>query len=220
MDTRGDLIIVGDLMKSLQLLKFDRSSHSLVLQARDFNPAWMSAALMLSDDVYLGAENNHNLFTVRRNPSDSSDEDRSRLDIVGQYHLGDFVNGFKHGSLVMKLPDSEIAKIPTVLYGTINGSIGIIASLTKEDFLALSLLQNVLRKFIKGVGGFDHSSWRSYDTPFVRTSKESTGFIDGDLLEQLLDLSKEDISKIEVEIGDEIEASKVFQLVEDLSRLH
>lgn len=60
---------------------------------------------------------------------------------VGQYHLGEFVNRFRHGSLVMKLPDSEAAKIPTVLFVTINGSIGVIASLPQQQFQFLSRLQ-------------------------------------------------------------------------------
>jgi len=61
--------------------------------------------------------------------------------MVGQYHLGDFVNRFRHGCLVMKLPDSDAAKIPTVLFGTINGAIGVLASLPQEQFKFLERLQ-------------------------------------------------------------------------------
>ena len=61
--------------------------------------------------------------------------------MVGQYHLGDFVNKFCHGSLVMKLPDSDAAKIPTVLFGTINGAIGVLASLPQEQYSFLERLQ-------------------------------------------------------------------------------
>ena len=60
---------------------------------------------------------------------------------VGQFHLGEFVNRFRRGSLVMKLPDSEAAKIPTLLFGTINGSIGVVASLPQQQFAFLSRLQ-------------------------------------------------------------------------------
>ena len=60
---------------------------------------------------------------------------------IGQFHLGEFVNRFRAGSLVMKLPDSEAAKIPTVLFGTINGSIGVVASLPQQQFAYLSRLQ-------------------------------------------------------------------------------
>ena len=51
------------------------------------------------------------------------------------------MNRFRRGSLVMKLPDSEAAKIPTLLFGTINGSIGVVASLPQQQFAFLSRLQ-------------------------------------------------------------------------------
>lgn len=34
----------------------------------------------------------------------------------------------------MRLPDSDVASIPTMLFGTATGSIGMVASLNKEDF--------------------------------------------------------------------------------------
>lgn len=42
-------------------------------------------------------------------------------------------------------------------------------------------------KVVKGVGGLDHGAWRS----FVNTHTQPTpacGFVDGDLVEQFLDL--------------------------------
>ncbi len=65
----------------------------------------------------------------------------SNVQVVGEFGLGEFVNRFQHGSLVMKLPDSDISKIPTLLFGSINGTIGVIASLPKEQFLFLEKLQ-------------------------------------------------------------------------------
>ena len=41
-------------------------------------------------------------------PPPPPDEERSRLEVVGRYHLGEFVNRLAHGSLVMKLPDSGV----------------------------------------------------------------------------------------------------------------
>jgi hypothetical protein len=57
------------------------------------------------------------------------------------------VNRFQHGSLVMQLPDNETAQIPTLLFGTILGIIGVIASIPREqyEFLArLQVLQSLL----------------------------------------------------------------------------
>jgi DNA damage-binding protein 1 len=60
----------------------------------------------LGDDIYLGAENQFNLFTLARNVEAAAEEDRARLERVGGWHLGDFVNTFQTGSLVMNLPVS------------------------------------------------------------------------------------------------------------------
>ena len=64
-----------------------------------------------------------------------------RLQTGGAYHLGEFVNRLRHGSLVMKLPDSEAAHIPTTLFGTVNGALGVIASLPPPLYELLSRLQ-------------------------------------------------------------------------------
>jgi DNA damage-binding protein 1 len=139
---------------------------------------------------------------------------------VGQFHLGEFVNRFRHGSLVMKLPDSELSKIPTVLFGTISGVIGVLASLPKEHFGVLHKLQDAMRKVVKGVGGFDHAEWRSFSTPFVSAATDSKGFVDGDLIEQFLDLKKDSMDAVVAEMGGEPSVEDVVRLVEELARLH
>jgi DNA damage-binding protein 1 len=63
------------------------------------------------------------------------------LQTIGEFHLGEFVNRFAHGSLVMQTADSEAAKLPTVLFGTINGVIGVLASLPPDTYHLLEQLQ-------------------------------------------------------------------------------
>ena len=45
---------------------------------------------------------------------------------MGLYHLGDFVNVFRHGSLVMQhhLAENSSPISKPILFGTVNGSIG------------------------------------------------------------------------------------------------
>eukprot|EP00889_Picochlorum_renovo_P004266 jgi/Picre1/31296/NNA_006649.t1 len=124
-DVCGDLILVGDLMKSLQVHVYRPDTDKIELYARDYHPVWMSSVLAMSKSFFLGADSGYNIFTARKNEEGANDEDRCRLDIVGQFHVGDYINRFRRGSLVMKLPDSEISKVPTILYGTINGAIGL-----------------------------------------------------------------------------------------------
>lgn len=161
------------------------------------------------------------------------------------------MNKFRHGCLVMKLPDSDAAKIPTVLFGTINGTIGVLASLPQEQFKFLERLQvpalpciispvwtasrcthcmlltatriscasccvicvsltkaartgwaiaeawcfqDCLRRVIKGVGGFSHAEWRAFHNE--HTEAECRSFVDGDLIEQFLDLKRESMDSI------------------------
>jgi len=176
----------------------------------------MSAVEILDDDIYLGAENNFNLFTVRKNSEGATDEERGRLEVVGEYHLGEFVNRFRHGSLVMRLPDSDVGQIPTVIFGTVNGVIGVIASLPHEQYLFLEKLQSNLRKVIKGVGGLSHEQWRSFNNE--KKTVDAKNFLDGDLIESFLDLSRSPMDEISNAM--EISVEELCKRVEELTRLH
>ncbi|KAG6735327.1 hypothetical protein POTOM_062109 [Populus tomentosa] len=44
-------------------------------RARDYNAIWMSTVEILDGDIYLGAENNFNLFTVRKNSEGAAKEE-------------------------------------------------------------------------------------------------------------------------------------------------
>ena len=43
-----------------------------------------------------------------------------------------------------------------VIFGTVNGAIGVMAVLQKDDFALLLKVQHALAQVIKGVGGFRH----------------------------------------------------------------
>ncbi|KAL0407520.1 UNVERIFIED_CONTAM: DNA damage-binding protein 1 [Sesamum latifolium] len=214
--TRGDFIVVGDLMKSISLLIYKHEEGAIEERARDYNANWMSAVEILDDDIYLGAENNFNLFTVRKNSEGATDEERGRLEVVGEYHLGEFVNRFRHGSLVMRLPDSDVGQIPTVIFGTVNGVIGVIASLPHEQYAFLEMLQTNLRKIIKGVGGLSHEQWRSFYNE--KKTVDAKNFLDGDLIESFLDLSRNRMEEISKAMN--VPVDELMKRVEELTRLH
>ena len=108
------------------------------------------------------------------------------------------VNVFRHGSLVMQnLGDSTIPHTGCVLFGTVNGSIGLVTQLPQvicsmldvlcmhpcgfisyfslactlllQEFYELLLeLQKRLTKAIKSVGRIEHSVWRSFQRYFFK----------------------------------------------------
>ena len=205
-------------------------------RARDANSTWMTAVELLDDDTFLGAENSHNLFVLRKNGDAATDEERQRLDIVGEVHLGEFVNRFRRGSLVMRAPDSELSKVPTTLFATINGVIGVLASLPYDQFAFLSRLQDAMCATVRGVGGFSWSAWRSFGND--RRVADARNFIDGDLIEcatraaaslrappltarcrrSFLELKRESMQEVASRVGVSVE--EITKRVEDLTRLH
>lgn len=76
---------------------------------------------------------------------------------------------------------------------------------------------------VQGVGGLLHSGWRS------RSAADSRGdvvaaknCIDGDLVEQLLDLPKEDMETIVAKMPEQhrLPLDELVKLIEELQRLH
>lgn len=65
--------------------------------AHDYCPNWMTAVEILDDDTFLGAENSFNLFTCQKDSDSATDNDRSYLQEAGRFHLGEFVDVFRHG---------------------------------------------------------------------------------------------------------------------------
>lgn len=207
--SRGDFIIVGDMIKSIALYKYTNGLIEEV--ARDLDPSWLTQIAILDDDTYLGAEASFNLFTLRRNTDAQTEEERTKLSIVGKFHIGQMVNKIESGSLVMRFGESS--EIKTLLFGTVNGSIGVIAQLNEEQFNFLSKLQQNLSRVIKGLGGFKFSDWRAFTTE--RKTENSSNFIDGDLVEQFLDLPPDKMKEVVKDINLSVE--EVCRRIETLA---
>uniref|UniRef100_A0A8C9ZDP2 Damage-specific DNA binding protein 1 n=1 Tax=Sander lucioperca TaxID=283035 RepID=A0A8C9ZDP2_SANLU len=220
--TKGDFILVGDLMRSVLLLAYKPMEGNFEEIARDFNPNWMSAVEILDDDNFLGAENAFNLFVCQKDSAATTDEERQHLQEVGVFHLGEFVNVFCHGSLVLQnLGESSTPTQGSVLFGTVNGMIGLVTSLSEGWYSLLLDLQTRLNKVIKSVGKIE-----SFHTE--RKTEQATGFIDGDLIESFLDLGRakmqEVVSTLQIDDGSgmkrEATVDEVIKIVEELTRIH
>uniref|UniRef100_A0A8C5A9Z6 DNA damage-binding protein 1 n=1 Tax=Gadus morhua TaxID=8049 RepID=A0A8C5A9Z6_GADMO len=177
---KGDFILVGDLMRSVLLLAYKPMEGNFEEIARDFNPNWMSAVEILDDDNFLGAENAFNLFVCQKDSAATTDEERQHLQEVGVFHLGEFVNVFSHGSLVLQnLGESSTPTQGSVLFGTVNGMIGLVTSLSESWYSLLLDLQNRLNKVIKSVGKIEHSLYPSHVLPTHKLTHLQTKFSGG-----------------------------------------
>lgn len=224
---KGDFVLVGDLMRSMSLLAYKPLEGNFEEIARDYQTNWMTSVEILDDDTFLGAESTTNLFVCQKDSAATTDEERQHLQEVGQFHLGEFVNVFRHGSLVMQHPGETSSPTQgSVLFGTIHGAIGLVSQLPADFHNFLSEVQEKLTKVIKSVGKIDHAFWRSFSTE--RKTEQATGFIDGDLIESFLDLSRDKMQEvvqgIQMDDGSgmkrDASVDDLIKIIEELSRIH
>merc|ERR1719510_2329935 len=225
--TKGDFVLVGDLTRSIMLLQYKSMEGSFEEIANDHSANWMTSIEILDHDTFLGAENSFNIFVCQRDSAASTDEDRQQMTEVGQIHAGDMINVFRHGSLVMEnLGDSSTPHTGSILYGTVQGAIGMVTSLPQELFDFLTNLQRRLCQVIRSVGKIEHNQWRSFTNE--RKTELMEGFVDGDLIETFLDLSREKMTEVAetMMISDgsgmkqKATVDDLVKMVEDLTRIH
>lgn len=67
-------------MRSVSLLIYNPAANELEARAKDSASNWMTAVKALDDDVFLGAENSYNIFTVKKVTTGVRDEE-GRLEV-------------------------------------------------------------------------------------------------------------------------------------------
>src|SRR5277367_4626431 len=99
--------------------------------------------------------------------------------------------------MVGGLSGSEVQGVETkALFATVDGTIGIIASLSDEKFQLLEKVEKKMEEQDMSLGGLDHSRypspilhvdrrWRAF-TNGRKKALKSKGFIDGDFVETFL----------------------------------
>jgi len=117
-----------------------------------------------------------------------------RLEVVGEYHVGEFINRFRKGSLAMQAPEAGATPPPTMLFGTVNGVLGLVATISTQEYELLAKVQTQLTKVIRCVGGFSHATWRSFCNE--RKTVEASNILDGDLIEQFLELGPDEMERV------------------------
>ena len=100
MVVRGDFLVVGDLLKSVCMLKYDAANENIDVVAQDYNTCYLTSVGIVDDNVFVAAENLYNLYSMRRNTSAMEETELRRLQIVGEWYLGDIVNKIDEGGLL------------------------------------------------------------------------------------------------------------------------
>ena len=73
-----------------------------------------------------------------------------------------------------------------------------------------------MRNVVRGVGGLDHRGWRAFNNGL--RVLEASHFIDGDLVEQLLELPREAQDSVAAAMGADSSVEELCRMVEELGR--
>ena len=138
MAVHGNVIAVGDLMKSLTLVEFVPSrnpvtSSTLVEKARHLESAWTTSLAYVGDDNWLLADANGNLMTLRPNFEGATADDKRRMDITSEIKLGEMVNRIRELHVE---PTANAIVIPRAFLGTVSNAQRVVISekrLTRQD---------------------------------------------------------------------------------------
>ncbi|SNX84516.1 related to UV-damaged DNA-binding protein [Melanopsichium pennsylvanicum] len=173
-----DRIVVGDALRSMNVLHVHPYTARVTEIARDCDPFWTSATELLDDvsQTYIGADISFNLYTTQRIPLGEEVKTRIRRareremertidarttrdpDEVDKYahvmqrnavwHYGDMINKFSRTSLVPD-PGSVAAIRPRLLFGTAAGAIGVIAKVREDEAQLLAKVERNILSLIQ-----------------------------------------------------------------------
>ena len=195
----GDRAYVGDMMQSMQFVRYDSSANRLILVASDKVPRPIVCQELLDMSTVAVGDKFGNISILRlprgadasavdvsgsRALWDSSREDATpKLETLCNYYVGEVVTGMTKASLVAGGAES-------LIYVTVTGRIGALVPFTsRENVEFYSDLESFLRTDAPRPTGREPQAYRSYYAPIKH-------IIDGDLCEMFGKLSFDEQRKV------------------------
>mmetsp|Transcript_23184 Transcript_23184/g.49148 ORF Transcript_23184/g.49148 Transcript_23184/m.49148 type:complete len:1382 (+) Transcript_23184:152-4297(+) len=195
----GDRAFIGDMMQSIQYVRYDATANRLVLVAKDRSPRPITCQELLDLNTVAVGDKFGNISILRlprgadvgaidvtgtRALWDSSREDATpKLETLCNYHIGEVVTGMTRASLVAGGAES-------LIYVTVTGRVGALVPFSsREDVEFYSALEGFLRTEAPRPTGREPQAYRSYYSPVKHV-------IDGDLCDAYSQLPYEQKQKI------------------------
>ncbi|KAL8868131.1 MAG: hypothetical protein Q9174_005194 [Haloplaca sp. 1 TL-2023] len=217
----GNQIAVADLMKSVSIVAYGRptspgGSYSLLEVARHFATGWCTAVACVAENTWLESDSDGNLIVLTQNVGGMSEDDRRRLEVTGEFRLGEMVNKIQ----VVDVDASPNAVVtPKAFLGTVDGSMYLFGNIhpSKQNFLMN--LQQAIASRVQSLGQVPFNTYRAFKNS-VREGLEPSRFVDADMIENFLDCDAAMQEEICQSTGETIDVKEVRAMVEALRRMH
>ena len=214
-------------MKSVSITSYTPGSlgldDKLTETARHFQTAWGTAVAHVGEDTWLEADAEGNLMVLHQNVGGVTSDDRRRLEVTSEMRLGEMVNRIRSFEITEMDSRTSAPVTPKAFMGTVEGSIYLFGLIAPAHRDLLMRLQAALAPMVGSLGDVPFNTYRAFKNQ-VREAEEPYRFVDGELMEEFLNLKEElqesvvgGLGEVGVRAGG---LEGVRELVESLRRLH
>jgi DNA damage-binding protein 1 len=123
LDVSGNIIAVGDVMKSISLVEYTPGKEGLPDKleevARHMESSWTTSVAHIEGHSYLTSDQYGNLLVLRRNVNGVTLEDRKRMEMTSEMNLGEPVNKIVQ---IQVEPSPNAMVIPKAFLATVSCS--------------------------------------------------------------------------------------------------
>jgi len=218
--TVKNMILVGDVLKSVALLRYQTELKVLSQVSRDVKPLEVYSLAFMIDNTnmcFLVSDRDKNLLVYTYQPEVRESHGGQRLIRAADINIGSHVNSFFR--IRCKLQDPSTEKRATVAverrhinyFATLDGSIGYVLPITEKIYRRLAMLQNALTVRMAHHAGLNPKAYRLYTSEKKILTNPSKNILDGDLLWKFLHMSITEQNELAKRIG-----SSIDNLIEDL----
>jgi len=213
--TIKNLILVGDIFKSITLLRYQEDMKVLSLVSRDCRPLEVYTVGFMVDNTNLNfivADKEKNIFLYAYMPQERDSHGGQLLLRRSAINIGSHVNTMFR--VQCKMVDSDLrraARRHATYFATLDGSVGCLLPVSEKMYRRLSMLQNLLTTYIPHKAGLNPKSYRMVHYPGHQLSRPIKNIVDADLLWKFVELTALERAEIARRL-----VTSVSQIVADL----
>ncbi|KAK7505375.1 hypothetical protein BaRGS_00003537 [Batillaria attramentaria] len=221
--TIKNLILVGDLLKSVTLYRYQNDLKVLSLVSRDLKPLEVYTVEFLVDNTqlcFLVSDRNKNLITLSYTPEARESQGGQRLIRKADFNLGSHANTMFRVRCKIWDPTSrkryseQMEKRHITYFGTLDGGIGYLLPIPEKVYRRLLMLQNALLTHIPHSAGLNPKAYRTVKHTVPSLSNPHRLILDGELIWKFLHLSLNERTEVARRMGTAVE-----QIVDDLMEI-
>jgi len=213
--TIKNLILVGDIFKSITLLRYQEDTKVLSLVSRDCRPLEVYTVAYVVDNTNLNfivSDKEKNIFLYAYMPQERDSHGGQLLLRLSAINVGSHINTMFR--VQCRTIDSDIrraARRQTTYFATLDGSIGYLLPVSEKMYRRLSMLQNLLATYIPQKAGLNPKSYRMVHYPDHQLTRPIKNIVDADLLWKFVELTALERTEIARRL-----VTSVSQIVADL----